>query len=554
VNLPRDDKTPRTTPTPRDDPFVRYGARMLDPVTSVPRSDGSPPAPTAYRADTLTVSADTRADALAILDRLAETAKAHSPSLALADPNPFEENRDEPDSEHSRRARMLQRAAELELPLAFPVRFALNPAAGPAVVDVWPLLVSYRSSVGDEERRVGLDHLMSSAASIEGSPFMSGTALILGNPFMSGTAVIQGNPFMSGTAAGVYSYLAAGSGGRGPVSVIAQPPRGTDSVFRPHAVVLDTGVDPTHPWLGAASVRVGMQFASPTNPNNPIGMDPNDPDVQRTDPEGAGAVPDPMTGLLASHAGHGTFITGLLRQACPEAVITAIRVMEGDGVVPETALTDALTGVAIVQADAQAAGSQTIDAVVLSLGYYAEVDDASYTAVLRKILLALSRMNVAVFCAAGNDTTMRRFYPAAFSEDPGFQEVDHLPLAAVAALNPDASVALFSNEGPWVNAEAPGVNLISTAPVNPRVRGAWTPDTWLVGPASTRRATVDPDSFGSGFATWSGTSFAAPVLAGRYLAGLVTSKFPLTVQGRRGLLTFRRTRDAKATRDTFAPG
>jgi hypothetical protein len=34
------------------------------------------------------------------------------------------------------------------------------------------------------------------------------------------------------------------------------------------------------------------------------------------------------------------------------------------------------------------------------------------------------------------------------------------------------------------------------------------------------RATIDPDDFHSGFGVWSGTSFAAPVLAGQIAAQL----------------------------------
>ena len=99
-------------------------------------------------------------------------------------------------------------------------------------------------------------------------------------------------------------------------------------------------------------------------------------------------------------------------------------------------------------------------------------DDKTYTAGLRLLILALSAMEVAVFCAAGNDSTQRRSYPAAFCDDPAFADGAHLPMASVAALNPDSTVALFSNDGDWVNAEAPGANLVSTAPV--LAQGAWT--------------------------------------------------------------------------------
>ena len=107
-------------------------------------------------------------------------------------------------------------------------------------------------------------------------------------------------------------------------------------------------------------------------------------------------------------------------------------------------------------------------------------------------------------------------------------------MASVAALNPDSTIALFSNEGDWVNAEAPGANLVSTAPR--LAQGSWNPDTSFIGPGNTRRGTVDPDSFVAGFSTWSGTSFAAPVLAGRYLARLAEKEVARTVSARRPLI------------------
>ena len=411
---------------------------------------------------------------------------------------------------------------------------------GPApAVDVWPLLQAIRQAAFDDgdmrrlSRAVGLNHLMSAAAAISGNPFMRGTAAIFGDPFMRGTAAINGNPFMRGTSAGLSSYLAAGSGGRGPVSVVLPPPVRSSAKPAPHVVVLDTGLG-EHPWFAAQPIARGLQFSDPAKPADPpliVGMDPTDNEVILTDPEGKGAVPDPMTGLLGTHAGHGTFIAGLLRQACADADITAVRVMDSDGVVPELVLTDALTGIGVIQTR----GKVRFDALVLSLGYYSETgDDVTYTAGLRQLVLELAAQGTAIFCAAGNDSTMRRSYPAAFADDLEFTNGTRMPMASVAALNPDSTVALFSNDGPWVNAEAAGANLVSTAPTS--AQGAWTQDTLLEGPLGGGRGTVDPDSFVAGFCTWSGTSFAAPVLAGRFLAGLVESGADDTVKARSPLI------------------
>ena len=90
---------------------------------------------------------------------------------------------------------------------------------------------------------------------------------------------------------------------------------------------------------------------------------------------------------------------------------------------------------------------------------------------------------------------------------------DTVPLVSVGALNPDGSVALFSNGGDWVACHSPGAALVSTLP---QVDSGSDPgSTWATTAPGERavaswRATVDPDSF-TGFGTWSGTSFAAPV-------------------------------------------
>ena len=113
-------------------------------------------------------------------------------------------------------------------------------------------------------------------------------------------------------------------------------------------------------------------------------------------------------------------------------------------------------------------------------------------------------------------------FPAAFTPYPDgvVKAFDHncVPVVSVGALNPDGSTALFSNAGDWVRCVRPGAALVSTFPVN--VAGSAQP-AYRVAYGDTERATIDPDDFSSGFATWSGTSFAAPVLAGEIVRGLL---------------------------------
>ena len=107
--------------------------------------------------------------------------------------------------------------------------------------------------------------------------------------------------------------------------------------------------------------------------------------------------------------------------------------------------------------------------------------------------------------------------------DPATVPSDRPCLLAVGALNPDGSTALFSNDGPWVTCRRPGAALVSTFPVtfagsiagSRDLAGGWPRE---------RRATIDPDRFAGGFGTWSGTSFAGPVLAGELARALLVAR------------------------------
>jgi subtilisin family serine protease len=160
--------------------------------------------------------------------------------------------------------------------------------------------------------------------------------------------------------------------------------------------------------------------------------------------------------------------------------------------------------------------ADVIDVANLSLGYYHEApDDAAADGPLWDLLADYGRWGVAVIAAAGNSSTTAPMFPAAFTLQP--RDPGQVPLVSVGALNPDGSVAYFSNAGPWITCHRAGSNLVSTVPTT--LRGAMQASARLTYDGRDR-ATIDPDDYRCGFSLWSGTSFAAPVFAGEVVAAL----------------------------------
>ncbi|HTY73219.1 MAG TPA: S8 family serine peptidase [Actinomycetes bacterium] len=176
-------------------------------------------------------------------------------------------------------------------------------------------------------------------------------------------------------------------------------------------------------------------------------------------------------GILDTEAGHGTFICGLVAQVAPALRIDPGRVLDPTGIG-----TDFSVALELLRTEAPV--------INLSLGCYTAEDRAPLA--LDGVLGALGPDRVVV-AAAGNDATTRPFWPAAFKH-----------VVAVGALDttdPDhPRPAAFSNHGSWVDVWAPGVDLASTY-----VDGHW--------------RTADEDAQFAGWAKWSGTSFAAPLVA-----------------------------------------
>ena len=126
-------------------------------------------------------------------------------------------------------------------------------------------------------------------------------------------------------------------------------------------------------------------------------------------------------------------------------------------------------------------------------------------------------------CSAGNDATSRPSFPAAFGPwrgggGPVKPDPTVLPVISVGALNPNRKTdALFSNVGNWVRTYVPGAAVMSTMP---RFQGGLQPMARTTAFGRVREA-IDPDDYRGGFGVWSGTSFAAPIMAGKLAAAIL---------------------------------
>jgi hypothetical protein len=221
------------------------------------------------------------------------------------------------------------------------------------------------------------------------------------------------------------------------------------NLSRPDLAVLDTGLPvdwlDLHPRLGGSLV----------------------PDLDNDN-----KLHEPGSTTLASEAGHGLFICGLVHRIAPGLVIDPGRVLDTTGAGDDASL-------AVELAETQA------PVVNLSLGGYTE-DDAAPSAL--SDALAARGHDIVVIAAAGNNASTRPFWPAALKHV--------IAVAGYDSTGAQPKPAEFSNHGPWVDVAAPAVKL----------RSAYVVGDWPA-PEGGRPTHFD------GWAGWSGTSFAAPQVA-----------------------------------------
>ncbi|MBO3749182.1 S8/S53 family peptidase [Streptosporangiaceae bacterium NEAU-GS5] len=213
---------------------------------------------------------------------------------------------------------------------------------------------------------------------------------------------------------------------------------------------------------------------------------------------------------ILPHAGHGTFVAGVLRSAAPGAEVYVSNAMRYIGAAAEEE-----AGHAIMEA----LGSGDWPPIIcLAAGTLTEND--AFLLGLSDFLIALRdhHADTVLIAAAGNDGVTTKFWPAAHAVEPGWEDA----VVSVGALREDGQGrACFSNHGDWVRVYAQGERM-----VNAFVTGVYSYDYDY----TNRCRFYDPPlylgctciapyfaharvPFDTALAQWSGTSFAAPLVA-----------------------------------------
>lgn len=261
---------------------------------------------------------------------------------------------------------------------------------------------------------------------------------------------------------------------------------------RAEVVVIDTGyikTTPRHARLDARVKSIPGQFFG-SRRNRPAWVN-CPPDVLDADGDGK----------LDGIAGHGTFIAGIIASECRQCRITAVGQRHGTAARGP----DLTTEPQLFTAEYEVARSLLINsnAQVVSCGFAFPTLDRhpsiAFTSVMDEIRARQAPgSQVAVVAPAGNEASAHPFWPAA-----------HPEVIGVAAANRRGNGrAWFSNWGSWVDCCTRGQDVFSTFIYwDGALDGA--PDT-------------DIENF-QGWATWNGTSFAAPkvaaAIANAYVAG-----------------------------------
>jgi subtilisin family serine protease len=193
-----------------------------------------------------------------------------------------------------------------------------------------------------------------------------------------------------------------------------------------------------------------------------------------------GSCYQPQTDAVPARAGHATFVTSLVLREAPAALVEVRAVLNYDGVATSWDTAKAMIGFADSDAD------------ILNLSLGCRTSDGKAPLVLSRVVDRLSQRMVIVAAAGNHGNTSDALHkaptwPAALSD-----------VIAVGARRDGRTLADFSPRLPWVTCTAPGQD----------ITGAY-----LNGLVQTPNSDVKEQTF-TGYAKWSGTSFAAAITSG----------------------------------------
>jgi hypothetical protein len=184
-------------------------------------------------------------------------------------------------------------------------------------------------------------------------------------------------------------------------------------------------------------------------------------------------------GSIERYAGHGTFIAGIVRAMAPRADVRVARALKTAAAAFESDVVTELLSVLDWAPDviSLSAGTHTLNSGGL-LSFQVFVDGP-----LRE------RPGTVLVAAAGNDGADWKFSPAEMESVIG-----------VGALGPPGdALARFSNYGDWVKVYAPGQDLVNA---------------FATGTYTYQEQNPGTQANFAGMASWSGTSFSTPIVAG----------------------------------------
>jgi subtilisin family serine protease len=246
-------------------------------------------------------------------------------------------------------------------------------------------------------------------------------------------------------------------------------------------VTAATGPHPTRPWHHDCS-GAGIQVSVVDT-----GFDPklaaSTPWLHGVDGEPESYDPD----HLGPYAGHGTFAAGVIRLMAPQSGVYVHSFLPHGGAIFESDMVAAL----------QRALADHPDVVSMSAGTYTRGDLGMLA--FRVLWENFAPKGCVLVAAAGNEGDRKPFFPAADWYAVG-----------VGALDPDGGRAAYSNFGRWIDCYALGTEHINAFPY---------------GTYDYEQAPMKGQSakFDHGLATWSGTSFATPLVAGVIAARMTWS-------------------------------